>query len=157
MFYLNVESPKHRNDNTLYNYRLFQTWVKSGLIYDSTVDKQHNYLYDLSKQGSNHCNNGWQAVEAAAPDNSRNSSGQQQGGTKHAGPGCCCDWPGGPSGVLLSRHMERVNYFRRFVAFQACDVMMDNNWVWTWSWWLRRSIGMIATLLIWTENEFSHT
>ena len=135
----------------LCNYRLILTWVKLGLVYDSTVDRQHNYLYDLSKQGSNHCNNGWQAVEAAAPDNSRNSSGQQQGATKHAGPGCCCDWPG----VLLSLHMERVNYLRRFVAFQASDVMMDNYWVRTWSWWLR-SIGMIATLLIWTESEFSH-
>ena len=129
MFYLNVESPKHRNDNTL-NYRLFQTWVKSGLIYDSTVDKQHNYLYDLSKNKEaiivtlvgkplKPLPPTTAATAAACNKEGQNMRGRAVAVTGQAGhQGCCCPtWRGWiTSGALW--HFKLVMWWWIIIGFE---------------------------------------
>ena len=73
--------------------------------------RQHNYQYDnLSKQGSNQCNNGWQAVEATALAAVTAGVSNKTRQNIMWSLGCCCECPGCGvlviRGVLLSPHGE---------------------------------------------------
>ena len=75
----------------------------------------------LSKQGSSHCNNGWQAVEATAL-----AAVTAAPATKHEGPGVAVTGQGVGTGECCCPHMERVTTLEALCGISSLDVMDDD-------------------------------